>query len=224
MTKELISKKELLDRTGISYGQFYRWKRKGLIPDNWITHQSTRTGQESFLPRDKILGRIEKIKELKGENTLKEIARLLSPELAEKKYERSSLTKFHWIDTQLLEGYEEAVGSRKLYSFHDLLSLTVFRKLKEAGLDPGEIYLSLTALQDSEKGSYPYDERIIVAKRRTRFFREGEEEKDHSAPGFCLLATGKIHFDRTVKIVKELELAELIQELKLKLRKGADIR
>ena len=32
----LISKKELLDQTGISYGQLYRWKRKGLIPEAWF--------------------------------------------------------------------------------------------------------------------------------------------------------------------------------------------
>ena len=34
MDETLISKKELLDLTGISYGQLYRWKRKGLIPED----------------------------------------------------------------------------------------------------------------------------------------------------------------------------------------------
>jgi predicted DNA-binding transcriptional regulator AlpA len=32
--EELISKKEVLELTGISYGQFYRWKREGLIPES----------------------------------------------------------------------------------------------------------------------------------------------------------------------------------------------
>ncbi|MCL2486473.1 MAG: YhbD family protein, partial [Oscillospiraceae bacterium] len=32
----LISKKDLLEFTGISYGQLYRWKREGLIPEEWF--------------------------------------------------------------------------------------------------------------------------------------------------------------------------------------------
>ena len=32
MDEELISKKELLETFGISYGALYRWKRMGLIP------------------------------------------------------------------------------------------------------------------------------------------------------------------------------------------------
>ena len=31
--RELISKKDLLTKYGISYGALYRWKRKGLIPE-----------------------------------------------------------------------------------------------------------------------------------------------------------------------------------------------
>lgn len=32
MNEDLITKKELLTRYGISYGALYRWKRMGLIP------------------------------------------------------------------------------------------------------------------------------------------------------------------------------------------------
>ena len=42
MGEELISKKELLDRFGISYGALYRWKRKGLIPEDWFIKKATR--------------------------------------------------------------------------------------------------------------------------------------------------------------------------------------
>lgn len=48
MEEDLISKKELLDETGISYGQLYRWKRKQLIPEEWFIRKSTFTGQETF--------------------------------------------------------------------------------------------------------------------------------------------------------------------------------
>ncbi len=65
MENELISKKDLLELTGISYGQLYRWKRKLLIPEDWFIRKSTFTGQETFFPRDKIVSRIDKIKNMK---------------------------------------------------------------------------------------------------------------------------------------------------------------
>ncbi|MFZ7625597.1 DUF4004 family protein, partial [Bacillus cereus] len=50
MSTDLISKKDLLELTGISYGQLYRWKRKNLIPEDWFVRKSTFTGQETFFP------------------------------------------------------------------------------------------------------------------------------------------------------------------------------
>ena len=44
----MISKKDLLKEMNISYGQLYRWKREGLIPDEWFNKQSVSTGQETF--------------------------------------------------------------------------------------------------------------------------------------------------------------------------------
>ncbi len=61
MDAALISKKELLDRCGISYGALYRWKRMGLIPEDWFLRRSTPTGQETFFYRDQILPRMELI-------------------------------------------------------------------------------------------------------------------------------------------------------------------
>lgn len=59
----LISKKELLAMYGISYGALYRWKRLGLIPEDWFIRRSTPTGQETFFRREQILPRMELIKE-----------------------------------------------------------------------------------------------------------------------------------------------------------------
>ena len=58
---DLISKKELLAQTGISYGQLYRWKRARLIPEEWFLKQSAFTGQETFFPREQVLRRIQAI-------------------------------------------------------------------------------------------------------------------------------------------------------------------
>ena len=56
-----ISKKELLEQCGISYGALYRWKRMGLIPEDWFIRRSTSTGQETFFRREQILPRMEQI-------------------------------------------------------------------------------------------------------------------------------------------------------------------
>ena len=45
--EDLISKRELLERYSVSYGALYRWKRMGLIPEDWFLRRSTQTGQET---------------------------------------------------------------------------------------------------------------------------------------------------------------------------------
>ena len=65
MEQELISKKELLEKYRISYGALYRWKRMGLIPEDWFIKKSTVTGQETFFPRKQICKRMELIQKQK---------------------------------------------------------------------------------------------------------------------------------------------------------------
>jgi len=70
----LISKKDLLQKYDISYGALYRWKRKGLIPDEWFIKKSTVTGQETFFPEKLIIPRMESIMRLKDEFSLDELS------------------------------------------------------------------------------------------------------------------------------------------------------
>lgn len=78
--ENLISKKELLERYGISYGALYRWKRKGLIPDEWFIKKSTVTGQETFFPEKLVCERVEMILLKKEDVLLDELAREISVE------------------------------------------------------------------------------------------------------------------------------------------------
>lgn len=68
-----ISKKQLLAETGISYGQLYRWKREGLIPEEWFEKRSVHTGQETFFPRKLILKRIAVIQSMRDTYSLSDI-------------------------------------------------------------------------------------------------------------------------------------------------------
>lgn len=76
----LISKKELLERYSISYGALYRWKRKGLIPDEWFIKKSTVTGQETFFPEKLVCERVELIISKKEDVLLDELAKEISGE------------------------------------------------------------------------------------------------------------------------------------------------
>ncbi len=80
MDQELISKKELLELYKISYGALYRWKRKGLIPEDWFIKKSTVTGQETFFPRQLICDRMELIQKQKDETSLEELSKQFSSE------------------------------------------------------------------------------------------------------------------------------------------------
>lgn len=70
----LISKRELLSRYGISYGALYRWKRMGLIPEDWFLKQASSTGQETFFPEKLICERVEIILGKKDSTSLEELA------------------------------------------------------------------------------------------------------------------------------------------------------
>ena len=74
----LISKKDLLSMTGISYGQLYRWKSQQLIPEEWFIKKSSYTGQETFFPREQMLSRIETIHQLKDQYSMEQLAEMFS--------------------------------------------------------------------------------------------------------------------------------------------------
>ncbi len=196
---ELISKKEVLERTGISYGQFYRWKRKGLIPESWFIRKSTFTGQEAFLPKAKILERIERIKELKDKYSLDEIAELLSPELAQRSYPRAELEAFGWE----LDYYDRLRGRRGSYTFAELLHLMALERLRRHALAPEELELAMRTLIAGEEVPPEEAELLLVRK-----------------PGasYCLICAGRCLLDPESEVVVRLELGRLLEELKIKLR------
>ena len=78
MEQHLISKKDLLGRYAISYGALYRWKRKGLIREEWFLKKSTVTGQETFFPEALICERVELIREQKDEHSLDELSKQIN--------------------------------------------------------------------------------------------------------------------------------------------------
>lgn len=100
-----ISKKDLLVLTGISYGQLYRWKREGLIPEEWFAKRSAFTGQETFFPRELILTRVKAIQSMKDDLSLSEIREHLA-----RMPERLDLRKALLATTNLSEDFIDGLG------------------------------------------------------------------------------------------------------------------
>lgn len=76
--KKLISKKELLARFSISYGALYRYKRKGLIPEEWFIKKAAPTGQETYFPEELVCERMALILAARDESSLEELAARLN--------------------------------------------------------------------------------------------------------------------------------------------------
>lgn len=139
---ELISKKDLLALTGISYGQLYRWKRERLIPDEWFIKQSSYTGQETFFPREQILSRVRTILDAKGRYSLEELAELFSPETSERELTAEELSRLAVVGPALQPALRTVLGKAG-YSFFDAVLLAgvsqVVERLGLKGLQAGEV-------------------------------------------------------------------------------------
>ena len=96
-----ISKKDLLKETGISYGQLYRWKREGLIPESWFVKRPSPTGQETYFPKERILNRIRAIQQMKDTYSLEELAKMLTPEVSNRMFTEEDLEEFSEIDIEV---------------------------------------------------------------------------------------------------------------------------
>lgn len=134
-----ITKQNLLKQTGISYGQLYRWKRVGLIPESWFIKQSSYTGQETIFPREKILERIQVIQELKDSYSLEEMAAMLSPEAMKNAViEESVLLNHQIIKEKLLVVYKKTLNKQTL-QYVDIVMLYALENQVMPYLDIDEV-------------------------------------------------------------------------------------
>jgi len=206
MEKELISKKELLELAKISYGQLYRWKRKNLIPEDWFIRKSTYTGQETFFPKDKMLDRIQKIKNMKGDISLDDLANMLSPNLMEMVMESENLINRNIVSKITLDFYTKERGKYKELNFEKILYLYILDKLFGSGkinFDEGKTVLNLL------ENYYP---QYKGKSCELNFLR-----KLGIYSCFLISKPSEIHFENGIKIVKRLNLSDLIEELKIKM-------
>ncbi|MED4228202.1 YhbD family protein [Neobacillus cucumis] len=206
MSDELISKKELLDLAGISYGQLYRWKRKDLIPEDWFIRKSTFTGQETFFPKEKILERIHKIQMMKENLSLDELADMFSPNISDLKLEKDELIKRNIVSDSVMKIYMEIDKDSNEFTFSRMLEVYVLEKLLHSGeinLDEGKMLLQV--LHDHAQLIKQNKCELVITRKL--------------GVSSCLLLMNPetFHFDKGTKVVTDLSLLACMEEIKAKL-------
>jgi DNA-binding transcriptional MerR regulator len=205
MSNELISKKDLLDLTAISYGQLYRWKRKNLIPEEWFIRKATFTGQETFFPKDKILERINQIQTMKENLSLDELANMFSPNAGDFHLTVDELLKRNIVSKTVLDFYLMETKAPSEFPFEHLVHLYVLEKLLQAGdisLDEGKMLLQV--LNDTH-----IEEKLNLMITIIRKLGISS----------CLLTSSfeDIYFEKGTKVIVRVSLTESAQELKTKI-------
>ncbi len=206
MEHDLISKKELLELTGISYGQLYRWKRKNLIPEEWFIRKSTFTGQETFFPKGKILTRIGRIMNMKDGLSLDELADVFSPSPSEVAVKYDNIVEQNIVTKAALELYVECHQTMKIFSFDHLLCVYVLDALLQTGdinRDEGKILIQIME-ENYLKFSNRTCELVFVRKLGI---------------ATCLLVSvpSELYFENGTRIVARLHLPTCVEQLKMKL-------
>lgn len=206
MSKELISKKDLLELAGISYGQLYRWKRKDLIPEEWFVRKSTFTGQETFFPKDKVLERINKIQTMKENLSLDELADMFSPCLTELNFDKDELIKRNIVSNNALTFYLENNKDILHFDLSRLLEVFILEKWLQSGdinLEEGKMIIQV--LRDNASLIKQKSCELLMIR------------KLGIATCLLLVNAEAVHFEQGAKIVAKLSLLKCVEEIKTKL-------
>ncbi|SUY48188.1 Uncharacterised protein [Clostridium putrefaciens] len=206
MDEELISKKDLLDLTGISYGQLYRWKRKNVIPEEWFIKKSTFTGQETFFPKERILDRIDKIINLKDGLSLDYLADKFSNNPSDIILKKEEIIKYNLASKWTFDVYEEVFNVSLQYSFDEVLYIYILDRLLQSGdisVDEGKSIISLLNKEYNKLKDKEYE---ITLLRRL-------------GVGLWIINeyTNDIYYDENSKVVIRHSISKYVEELKLKL-------
>ncbi|HCP31845.1 TPA: hypothetical protein DIT45_01115 [Candidatus Acetothermia bacterium] len=203
---------------GISYGQLYRWKRKGLIPESWFIRRSTFTGQETFFPQEKILERIERIKDLKEDHPLDDLAMLITKRVnAKLEVAFSKLRQLGWLDEHLVEVCGLEKDEEGVLSMKEALCLGVLRHLEGKARDE-EMDLSRRTLERALTRK-PFEqireEKLVLYLLRKRLSAAGISAEISLA----IVATDKATFDPEIDVVQAVDLGTILERIKLDLAK-----
>jgi hypothetical protein len=204
MNDERISKKELLEQTGISYGQLYRWKRERLIPEEWFIKQSAFTGQETYFPREQVLTRVQAILSLKDTHSLEELASIFSPAPGSA-IPTTFLTCFDSLNQELLALLLQEDTIRVSYETGEAVFLTALSRL--IGTDGFDV----NAAAELARATLGVDGGRISPSSSCTLFKPSADSPDFHVV-FCQDVNPPL-FDGKVAVIGTLALGETAELL-----------
>ncbi|WP_419741488.1 DUF4004 family protein [Paraclostridium dentum] len=206
MEEKLISKKDLLIETGISYGQLYRWKRKNIIPEEWFIKKSTFTGQETFFPKDKIIERINLILSMKEGVSLDDIANMFTEKKDNKQFNIDYLIEKNVISNYSKEVFESLYINKNIIEKKELLILSIIEKNIVTSVITMDELKSITEMLD-EKFSEIFNSngKIYLYRKLGIPFVIGCEGENN------------IYIDKSIKKILEVDIVKEISNISLKL-------
>jgi DNA-binding transcriptional MerR regulator len=200
---DVISKKDLLELTDITYGQLYRWKRMGLIPEAWFARKPTFTGQETFLPRDKALERIRQILQLKDKHSLEELADILSPESSNPTVELDHASPAAQPNAGARTIYDAIRPEAGPYRFADAWCMAVLEQLlAREHINRDQVVLAARTLAPEAIRPEAHLEtaRLVVACR--------------FGLSFVCISQGACRFDPDTRVICEIHLGQVLENVK----------
>ena len=199
-----ISKKDLLKTTGISYGQLYRWKREGLIPEEWFVKRSSPTGQETYFPQEKILKRIHAIQQLKDSYSLEELARILTPGVSNRLFCEEDLEHFDELDIDVAADFMDAMSKDSFVFLEVLVMIALSQAMVDSAITEEERTHAVSFLSKrmSELHSADYVLELLQAQGHLYVLlkKEGSE----------------VYLDDGLVAIRSIHLNELSNAIKLK--------
>jgi len=208
----LISKKELLKLTGISYGQLYRWKRMGLIPEDWFIKRTTFTGHETFFPKNKILNRIKAIQELKDKYSLEELAKILSPEVSERIFTVDDLQIIDEIEKGLIPCFCNVLGKNSFFYVEVLVLIAISQCKREFGLQLRDVEELCAGVKDHLKDIKQTDFLFVLLDKNGEYFVTIHAEQ------------AQVFFDSRWKVLCQIRLNDISSIMKVKYRKSFNFK
>ncbi len=204
MEENLISKKELLELTGISYGQLYRWKRKNLIPEVWFIRKSTFTGQETFFPRQEMLARVERIKNMKEDLSLDALADMFSPSPSDVRLSLDEIASRNIVTRETLKVFAELYPDISGMGFIDILAAYAMdRALRTGEVTRAEAGQMVRTVEE-------HIEKFHGKSCDLLFVR-------NLGIGTCLLvdSSADIYFDSNSNVAVRISMADCVEQIKM---------
>lgn len=207
MEEILISKKDLLNETGISYGQLYRWKRMDLIPEEWFIKKSSFTGQETYFPKDKILERINKILELKDEKPLEELADMFSNRIKVDDINEDTIIRCGIASKEAIDVFSSVHVnlSKGGYKLKEIMEIAIIEKLllKDV-ITINELEL-IRGIMDSIHDNIENNNGTIYIIRKMGI-------------PFCIeVFSDKVVLDEKCKVICKIDIKKYIEDIKFKM-------